>query len=139
MGPVVTSKLTRRGMTAQNQIKEVYTVIVRCLKCGKNELHYKGCKTGETAKTVKLLRQEIHELLGLDLNRGSFKHSLCIDCMNELLIWLKDKDAHVRLERKIGAQTQWSEAVQLQRERDRFAKIFPTGALDSRRGRMPAA
>jgi hypothetical protein len=96
---------------------------ITCRKCGRNELIYHGSKTGEKVATYIRLKAEINGLLVLALN----SKTLCIRCMREILVWLTDGDAHVRVERKaVPGPKRDTRAVLLQRERIRFAQLRPT-------------
>jgi hypothetical protein len=96
-----------------------------CGKCGRNELIYKGHKTGENAATSIQLKGEINSLRVLTLNGNT----LCMGCMRELLKWLTNEDTHVRADSGPKRDTR---AVQLRRERIRFAELFPAMAHTSR-------
>lgn len=100
-------------------------MICRCLKCGKDELHYKGSKSGESVMTFNRLKSEIEALSVLKLNRRSTSNTLCIDCMKELLMWLKDKDAHVQIERMTSSGSKRdTPAVQSQLHERRVAEAL---------------
>jgi len=105
-------------------------MICRCLKCGKNQLHYKGSKNGESAGTFNRLKSEINALSVLTLSRRLSSNTLCIDCMKELLMWLTDRDAHVQIEYMTGSGSKMdTPAVQSQLHERRVAEALAAPAV----------
>jgi hypothetical protein len=98
-------------------------MVNRCGKCGRNELIYRGHKTGENAAASIRLKEEINSIRAITLNGNTF----CMVCMKELLRWLTDEDAHVRVASKPGKETK---AALSRRERVRFAERFPAISQD---------
>jgi hypothetical protein len=69
-------------------------MICRCSKCKETHEYHQGKVTGGTTGKYLWLKKEINEsgILSLHGHRR-----LCIECMKELLLWMKDRKAHVHV------------------------------------------
>jgi hypothetical protein len=65
-------------------------MVLTCAKCKATPEYHKGSVTGGSTGKYLRLRQEINESGTLTLKRR-----LCIKCMEELLLWMKNRKAHV--------------------------------------------
>jgi hypothetical protein len=68
-------------------------MVLRCSKCKATHEYHKGPVTGGSTGKYLRLKREINESGILSPGR----RKLCIDCMKELLLWMKDKTAHVHV------------------------------------------
>jgi hypothetical protein len=69
-------------------------MILTCAKCKATPEYHRGPVTGGSTERYLRLKREINEsgILSLPRNR-----KLCIACMKELLLWMKDKSANVHI------------------------------------------
>jgi hypothetical protein len=67
----------------------------KCLRCGQKKELRNGTKTGNNRAKYLDLETKMEESKILQLKKTSGDRRLCLPCLEEISIWLKDKQTHV--------------------------------------------
>ena len=72
------------------------SVWVKCERCGSLDKMYYKSKLADKAAKYRQLQSEVNKSSFLELRRSTPNNeSLCMTCLDELSVWIKDPNAHV--------------------------------------------
>jgi hypothetical protein len=68
----------------------------KCLRCGNERELRTGTKTSNNKSQYLDLETKVQESKILQLKKTSGQRRICPPCLEEILVWLGDKKAHVK-------------------------------------------